>query len=194
MTTPDSPRPSPQNFSECMATPPPRELLDQPLDFIFAEHVRHRCILTKMRALGDGEPVSRDDADLIGNYLKFDVALHHRDEDDDLFPLVRKRALPADSLGDVLDRLGNDHSHIEPLIARIVSLLGTLAVTDPIVLTLPKRRLMQDYVRSEHRHLAIENGIVLVIARKRLTPVDLKTLSHAMKARREVTDRGVTAQ
>jgi hypothetical protein len=47
-------------------------------------------------------------------------------------------------------------------------------------------RLIQAYVVGENRHLAVENGVLLAIARIRLTPKDLKAISRGMKARRGV--------
>ena len=47
-------------------------------------------------------------------------------------------------------------------------------------------RLIQGYVVSENRHLAVENGVLLAIARIRLTPIDRKTISRGMKVRRGV--------
>ena len=45
---------------------------------------------------------------------------------------------------------------------------------------------MQAYASSEGGHLAIENGIVLAIARIRLTRGDLGAMARGMKARRGV--------
>jgi hypothetical protein len=45
---------------------------------------------------------------------------------------------------------------------------------------------MLAYAASEYRHLSVENGIMLVIARKRLTAADIKAIARAMKARRGV--------
>jgi hypothetical protein len=42
------------------------------------------------------------------------------------------------------------------------------------------------YVEGEQRHLSVEAGIVLVIARKRLASADLRELSRSMKTRRGV--------
>jgi hypothetical protein len=43
---------------------------------------------------------------------------------------------------------------------------------------------MLAYATGEHRHLAAENGIVLAIARIRLTRGDLAKMSRSMKQRR----------
>jgi hypothetical protein len=46
--------------------------------------------------------------------------------------------------------------------------------------------LIQGYVVSENQHLTVENGVLLAIARIRLTPIDRMTISHGMKIRRGV--------
>jgi hypothetical protein len=45
---------------------------------------------------------------------------------------------------------------------------------------------MKAYAASEHRHLAMENSIVMAIARIRLKSADLAAISQAMKQRRGV--------
>jgi hemerythrin-like domain-containing protein len=164
----------------------PFTLLDEPLDYIFAEHFRQRTVCNLLRHLAERRFATRAEADSLVAYLTHDVALHHADETDDLFPLVRRRAVPEDELGAVLARLGEDHVRCQSMIDGIVAALTARPAADPVRLDKPARELMQAYAAAEHRHLAMENGVVLAIARVRLTPADLRKLSAGMKARRGV--------
>ncbi|MGL4241930.1 MAG: hemerythrin domain-containing protein, partial [Beijerinckiaceae bacterium] len=116
-----------------------------------------------------------------------DVAIHHEDEDNDLFPALRRRALPQDALGPVLARLAEDHRRNEGMVADIVVALTARQGDDPVVFDKASREVMAAYAFAEQRHLAMENGVVLAIARVRLTRADVRAMSAAMKARRGVT-------
>ena len=160
--------------------------LDEPLEYILAVHGQGRCVCAALRAIARERSVGRSAADRIVAFLTRDIVIHHQDEEDDLFPALRQRAQPEDKLGAIIARLGDDHRHFDRMIDGIVDALSALPANDPLEIELRDAELMLAYAAGEHRHLAIENGIVLVIARKRLTPGDLSAMSRSMKARRGV--------
>lgn len=167
-----------------LVEPMPRSLLDEPLEYIFADHFRHRRVCaTLKRCAADGEATLLE-ADAVGRFLRRDLVWHHGDEDEDLFPALRRRSLPQDDLIAALDRLEADHRRSEPLAEAIVASLAGATDATGIRLTSGARRTMDAYAADEQRHLAIENGIVLAIARIRLTRGDLQRMSEAMKRRR----------
>ena len=90
------------------------------------------------------------------------------------------------SLAALLARLGEDHRRSEAMVGDIVAALTQHQPKSPVRLSTGICRLIQAYVAGESRHLAIENGVLLAIARIRLTPKDLKAISRGMKARRGV--------
>ncbi|HRJ70480.1 MAG TPA: hemerythrin domain-containing protein, partial [Beijerinckiaceae bacterium] len=120
----------------------------------------------------------------IADFLRRDMYLHHQDEELDLFPALRRRAHQEDNLAGVLDRLADDHHASEPNAVEIARALeatpqeGLVSVSERI------QRRMLALAASEHRHLAIENGLVMAIARVRLTRSDLARMGDAMRARR----------
>lgn len=180
-----APTPAPTGEAGPIVEPLPVSLLDEPLEYVLADHDRQRRVTAALRRFADAGHASRAEADMIAGYLQRDLQLHHADEDEDLFPAVRQRAAAADELGDVLSRLSQDHQQNAK---SVDALLAALAVPgDPITLSSDVREAMRTYARREHRHLAIENGIVMVIARRRLTAHDLRRISQGMKARRGVT-------
>jgi hypothetical protein len=164
----------------------PFSLIDRPLDYIFADHFRKRSICVALKRFASEGLVARGEADMVVAFLDQDLPLHHEDEDQDLFPVVRRRALPEDNLGTVLARLSEDHRLSDVMVHAIVDVLAATPADNPVKLDRQAREVMQAYAANEHRHLAMENGIVMAIARIRLKPADLKAISHAMKLRRGV--------
>lgn len=164
----------------------PLSMLDEPLDFIFADHFRQRSLCVVLRSFARSRRVPRESADKVLAFLAHDLSLHHQDEDAGLFPALRKRAEPEDDLSSILARLSEDHRQASPLVADIVAALSVKAMRGKIKLSAAAAETMFAYVAGEQRHLSVENGIVLVIARKRLAPIDLRKLSRSMKTRRGV--------
>lgn len=164
----------------------PFALIDKPLDYILADHFRKRSICVALKRFAAEGHVARAEADMVIAFLDQDLPLHHQDEDEDLFPAVRRRALNEDDLGTVLARLSEDHRLSDVMVHAIVDVLAAIPSADPVRLDRQAREVMQAYAASEHRHLAMENGIVMAIARIRLKPADLKAISTAMKLRRGV--------
>lgn len=163
----------------------PLSMLDEPLEFIFADHFRQRSICTVLRSFARSRRVPLESADKVLAFLAHDLSLHHQDEDADLFPALRKRAEP-EGLSTILARLSEDHRQCSSLVADIVAALSVKAMRGKITLSAAAAEAMFAYVAGEQRHLSVENGIVMVIARKRLAPADLRKLSRSMKTRRGV--------
>lgn len=162
----------------------PFALLDEPLEYIFADHFRQRSVIGALRRFASEASAPRHDADAVIAFMTRDLRWHHEDEDEDLFPLLRRRAVPEDDIGVALARLTADHRDAESMERGIVDALS--GQVGKATLRLDKRicEMMTAYAASEHRHLAVENGIILAIARIRLTRSDLQKLSVAMKTRR----------
>lgn len=164
----------------------PISLIDTPLEYMLADHGRHRVVVVALQHFAEDRSSSRADADMVAAFLTQDLPLHFEDEDDDLFPAVRRRALPEDDLGAVLARLTDDHRRTQPQIDEIVAALCRNPAHDPVRFKAPDCQLMQSYAASESRHLAIENSVVIAIAKIRLSSADLRAMSRNMKARRGV--------
>lgn len=164
----------------------PFALLDQPLEYIFADHARQRAVCSALQKFATEGHAARHDADMITAFLTQDRVLHQADEDEDLFPAVRRRAVPADNLGAVLARLGDDHRRSQSMIDSIVAALCRHPARDQERLGAADCELMQSFATVENRHLAIENSVILAIAKIRLSQNDMKSMSRGMKARRGV--------
>jgi hemerythrin-like domain-containing protein len=166
--------------------PPPFALLDEPLAYVLAAHLRQRAICAVLRRFATERVVKRAEADRMTAYLAGDLRQHHEDEDLDLYPALRRRSLPADGLGITLARLGEQHRQGAAMADTIMEALSARPAADPVHIDAAAAEAMQAYAASELRHLALENGVVLALARIRLTRSDMKAISRGMKARRGV--------
>jgi len=167
--------------------PLPADLVHEPLNWLFAEHYRHRQLCRLIERVGTATVVLREETEEILTFLRQDMALHIIDEEEDLFPLLRRRCLPEDELGPLLGSLSAEHrDDMEQ--TRVLSTLLERALTEgqPPGHDLETRRLFTDFALHERRHIALENAVILPIARLRLTARDLRALSTRMAARRGV--------
>ncbi|MGE0768509.1 MAG: hemerythrin domain-containing protein [Hyphomicrobiaceae bacterium] len=167
---------------------PPFSRLDDPLGFLDADHVRQRSLCRTLLRLSAGEQVARDMANRIVMFMTHDLPLHHLDEEEDLFPLLLKRAQPDDCLVPILTQLSHDHVAAAGPARRIVAALSLATASDRGLLDKRSADIAQEYACSEQRHLSIESAIVMVLARKRLKAGDLQAMARSMKARRGVGD------
>lgn len=167
--------------------PLPAQLLHEPLNWLFAEHYRHRQLCRLIDRVGTATVLLRDEAGEILAFLRNDMALHIIDEEDDLFPLLRRRCQPEDGLAQLLGALSAEHRDDAEQAAVLTAALER-ALTDGRApgQDMESRRLFTDFALHERRHIALENAVVLPIARLRLTPQDLRHLSTRLAARRGV--------
>lgn len=184
--TPTYDRPGVRGYVIPALAPPPLSLLDQPLDYLLADHFRQRSLCAEFRRIAEERTVPRGAADAIAAFLMEDLERHHMDEEDALFPALRRRLRPEDDLGFILARLIEDHRHAESMRDGVVEALVSDPAADPVTLSQATAEVMAAFAAGEHRHLAVENGIVMVIARKRLTTDDLAGISQRMKASRGI--------
>jgi hemerythrin-like domain-containing protein len=174
------------NELEVLAYAPPQSQFAQPLDYIFAEHFRQRVLCNVLELIANGD---RPDRRLVAASIKFlrnDFAPHIQDEEQDLFPLLRRRAEPEDRVDQLISQLSEEHASdkldvqdivngLQALLRRTVSVQSSFA------------RLLRRFVANERHHLTVENAIILPLARLRLTHDDLLTLGHRMAERRGET-------
>ena len=178
-------RPDPRQLAD-----KPDDLLTDPISWFFAEHQRHRqfCDLMQRASMA----TSYDEAVVrwLLDFVTHDLALHVLDEEEDLFPLMRRRAQPEDKVDIVLGRLSNEHATD---LSRAAAVRQHLEACQrhalPIGRNNVRRRALEAFAVHERGHLALENAVVLPIARLRLTDRDLVELSRRLAARRGIAGR-----
>lgn len=164
------------------------DLLDAPLEYVLADHARQRNACAALQRFAAQRFAAAAEAEELSAYFADDLALHRRDEEESLFPALRRRARKEDGLDDTLTQLQAEHGEASAMERAIVNALRQPAEEGAVALKPATRSLMRRYVKREHRHIAVENGVVLVIAGIRLNAAELKIMSAAMKARRRAQD------
>ena len=168
----------------------------RPLHLTRVEHERQLMIgkeLSRLAYLENLESVTEIGGSLLAFFTE-DLPLHHRDEEEDLFRMLRFTCLPNDRIEHVLEELDRDHAAEKYLMRLIVIDLDR---------TLGNKKLESSafffdnlglFARGQQRHLAWENDLVLPLASKRLRSDDLEELDRNMAARRRITlsTRGAT--
>jgi len=167
---------------DCLSPTTP-QLLGNPLDFIHEDHLRERQICAMVDRIATGPAPERADLEHVREYLARELPLHLADEEEDLFPLLRRACHPEDEIGRALGRLLCDHDHAAEdtpsVIADLDALLSSAGAPDAEM-----RARFRRFAAQARRHLILENAIVLPFARLRLTERDLETLCLRMAQRR----------
>ncbi len=169
----------------CRIEPSALALLGDPLDFFFAEHFRQRKLCNLLEEMAGSDRLDRLLAVEILAFLRHDLVLHVQDEEEDLYPLMCRRCPPQDEIEQVFTALTAEHAdghRLAELISR--GLETALREGQPLAAQAGLREAMVDFARNERRHLALENSVVLALARRRLRSEDLETMAARMRARR----------
>lgn len=171
-------------------TETPDDLLCDPIQWFFVEHHRHRQFCDLMQRASMATDYDEALIRWLLDFVVHELALHVLDEEEDLFPLMRARAQPEDELDKVLGRLQGEHAKDLTAAAAVRHHLETcLRQETPIGRNNVRRRALEGFAVQERGHLALENAVVLPIARLRLTERDLLDLSNRLATRRGVARR-----
>lgn len=162
------------------------QLLLEPLEYLFADHFRQRVVCNRLDVLVDDPPIDRHTAELGGilTFLTHDLPLHIADEEESLFPLLSKRCHAGDGYNELYVLLQEEHEIDEQLSETVVGGLTALVKEREAFDPEGFFRTVGVFTETQRRHLAWENGIVLPLARKRLTRGDLTLMGQAMAVRR----------
>lgn len=180
---------------EALRTAPPVSLFASPLDYIFADHFRHRTLCRILDEIAEDAEPDLEKTAVALDFLTTDFGSHILDEEEDLFPLLRRRSTPEDDIKAILGRLSEEHANdkinAEEIVERLSAILSGADRKDT---GSGFRDLLKRFTANERRHLTAENAIVLPFARARLNEDDLRKLGKHMAARRglEYTERDHT--
>jgi len=161
--------------------------LDDPLEFMLLQQVRQRALCVIMRQAAEQKSIGTYAAKCIASILEQDIALHRSDEDFDLFPALRRRGTAEDGLTDLINDLQESGANLKQVEIELIQVLSAPGSNDVIRISPRDATLMVSYALGQQRRLAVEHGILMVIARKRLTAKDLQAMSASMKKRRGIT-------
>lgn len=166
--------------------PIPENLLREPVEYIYADHFRQRCLCVMLDDLM-ANPTDSDvteKAKAVLDYVERDLPLHIADEEQTLFPIMRKRCLPEDRIEQVLELLSDEHERDETLASALVAGLKRVAAGTASPSWDAFWRVATAFSETQRRHLSWENAVVLPLARRRLSVADMVALGQEMAARR----------
>jgi hemerythrin-like domain-containing protein len=166
-------------------TATPAAGFDQPLGILSGCHNRilHFCTLLERLAAhlqahgADGEAV--ESARLIDRYFSTAGKHHHRDEEDDLFPMLIGQDI---SLKTLVERLHEAHREMDACWEPLQAMLADLTSADTVEFV----GLAERFVAMNREHVALENREMLPRAAMLLSNVQQEQLGRAMAKRRNV--------
>ncbi|HYD89310.1 MAG TPA: hemerythrin domain-containing protein [Vitreimonas sp.] len=156
-----------------------------PIEFILAEHLNHRRMCKALERLAEDDEFDAARITSLLDYIRFDLTLHVIDEEEDFFPLLRKRCHAEDDVEDVLARLSAEHAEDKVLSANVRDMLNAcLILRKPPAAIEGGAAALIAFAENERRHLTLENAVIVPLARRRLNAGDLENLSQRFLARR----------
>jgi hemerythrin-like domain-containing protein len=168
------------------------KLFLEPVDFLLADHYRQRMLCRLLDALAV-EPPGLDAqmrAEIARNYLRRDMPWHIADEEIQLFPRLRDRAVPTDGTSEMLALLEREHTGDQAQANDLLDVLDRLA-EGLAPLDFPTFAAnARSFAEVQRRHLAWENAMVIPLARRLLTAVDKVDLGRKMARRRALAYPG----
>jgi len=158
--------------------------IDDPLEFLRSETYRQRQAGAALERLAEG--VSRADEILsVCEFLSVDLPLHLLDAKADLAVLLREACKPRDNIESVVEELSALQKTLSAQGKRTTSaLLKHLERGPSKGPTQGARRLAKEMASTLRRLSALENGILIPLARVRLKEDELSELARRMRIRR----------
>jgi hemerythrin-like domain-containing protein len=149
-----------------------------PLDLIVYEHDLQARLCDLLEQIADCLPDNVNASAAQAAVSALDgLYRHHKNEEECLFPLIKKRAKPQDNIEQILSHLEREHAADESLASEMQESLEILAAgntpENPNMLGYMLRGFFENY----RRHISWENTVLLPLVRERLTKDDFKTLA-----------------
>ena len=163
--------------------------LDEPLELLSACHDRiaRQCTtlkrLTAHVAHHGADAVAQTAAASVSRYFDTAALLHHRDEEDDLFPALIESMAGSDAvcLHAMVDGLTQEHRQLETLWHRLQEPLAALSAGQSANLD---SSLVERFCAMYAAHIQREEDELLPMAGRLLDDAALSDMSRAMRARR----------
>jgi hemerythrin-like domain-containing protein len=176
-----------------MVLKPPGPSFDEPLEMLAACHERIEAQLATLERLVPHLETKGCDAEAqsaaraVLRYFDTSGALHHQDEDHDLFPLLRARAATQGrrEIAAAIEELEREHETMDAQWKRLRERL--LAVTEGEARLDPEE--IARFAWLYRRHMDLETAAVLPFARETLDDETRAQLGSRMAARRNTPPR-----
>ncbi len=154
-----------------------------PLDLILMEHAEHEKLCDLLEEIADSLPNDVDKEKVLQavDKLKLELPLHHRVEEEALFPILEKYSNPKDNVADIVGRLSEEHVVDESFADELVEILELLSAGHPVEDANTFGYMLRGFFENYRRHINWENNVVLPLARRRLPAKGLQELYSTMK-------------
>ncbi len=157
-----------------------------PLGVIASEHNRQLQLCDRIEDLASNRHSESllQEAMALRAYFMKDLPLHCRDEEEDLFPMLKLACRPDDGVDRILAELERDHA-VEMFLGRhvIVDLKANIR-GGPNDSTLRLFGNLSTFCKAQRRHVDWENIVVLPLAQRRLSAANQEEMGRNMAARR----------
>jgi hemerythrin-like domain-containing protein len=172
-----------------MTTPAHTPTFGEPLEMLAACHHEieaQLCALEELAghiaAKGTDDACRRTAAHVM-RYFDTAGTAHHRDEEEDVFPLLRRLAAEhhRPEVSAVINDLEGDHASLEAQWARLHERLGAIAAGSEVRLDAED---VAHFAWLYRRHMGMEAGLVLPFARETIGEIQRAALGSRMAARR----------
>ncbi len=156
-----------------------------PIEAMYRAHARNfefcERLVQLAEDLGAGE--SAQVAASLLDYLNKDFPIHLADEEEDLFPLLKRRATSNERLASMLDLLIMEHQNDIEYGGALQEPLRAIAAGEQLADPTLFAHHVRAYRMLQHRHQAMENNFVLPMAEECLSTDDKAELGRRMAAR-----------
>jgi len=170
-----------RNWRVAPAAPAP----DDPLEYLAYEHFKYREMCNELDRLADAATFDSGAVSRLAETIRGDLTMHVSDEEEGLFPLLRKRCRPEDQVAETLDRMIREHAERMDCLARArIALLTAFTESKPLPQIAGASEALHACARSLRRLMMLENGVLIPLARRRLLADDLVALGARLAARR----------
>jgi hemerythrin-like domain-containing protein len=158
---------------------------EEALDFILFEHLKHREMCNALDQLADAPTFDAAEVTRLADFIRVDLTMHVFDEEEDFFPLLRQRCAPEDQIEAALERFDRDHEADRDLSAQVrIILYNAVATSTPPSQMPGAREALRAFAQGQRRHMMLENGVLIPLARRRLSKEDLAALGARLAGRR----------
>jgi hemerythrin-like domain-containing protein len=169
----------------------PAPSFDEPLDMLAACHDRIEAQLATLEKLIEhlankgADPAAREAAAQVMRYFDTAGVEHHRDEDEDIFPLLRNLAAERNrpEVSAIINGLEEDHATMDAQWSRLRERLT--AVVEGRDARLDTEDVAH-FAWLYRRHMEKESALVLPFAREAVSETQRAALGEKMAARRRI--------
>jgi hemerythrin-like domain-containing protein len=156
-------------------------LIANPLDFLLNEHLRQRQFAKILTLIADGV-INRRTVRGVIDFITNDLAQHILDEEISLFPVLRPLCEQDDKIDAILGVLADEHREDESTSDDVLAILRKIEKGEKT--SLSDRATLRNFAEHLRHHIALENGVLLPIARARMTADALRIVEQSLKSRR----------